>query len=55
MTQFGTRRWIAVVLAAVVATGVAATITWGQADLWYPSRWGADDQRGAANRITPAR
>src|SRR4030095_13294366 len=22
---------------------------------WYPSRWGADDQRGAANRITPAK
>ena len=20
---------------------------------WYPSRWGAEDQRGAANRITP--
>src|SRR4051794_16484114 len=20
---------------------------------WWPSRWGADDQRGAANRITP--
>jgi kynurenine formamidase len=24
-------------------------------DNWYPSRWGADDQRGAANRITPAK
>ena len=24
-------------------------------DKWYPSRWGADDQRGAANRITPAK
>jgi kynurenine formamidase len=24
-------------------------------DRWYPSRWGADDQRGAANRITPAK
>ncbi len=24
-------------------------------DHWYPSRWGADDQRGAANRITPAK
>lgn len=27
----------------------------GQTDKWYPSRWGADDQRGAANRITPAK
>jgi kynurenine formamidase len=24
-------------------------------DKWYPSRWGANDQRGAANRITPAK
>lgn len=24
-------------------------------DNWYPSRWGAQDQRGAANRITPAK
>jgi len=24
-------------------------------DKWYPSRWGAQDQRGAANRITPAK
>jgi kynurenine formamidase len=55
MTQFGSRRWIAVVVAAAVATGVAATITWGQVDRWYPSRWGTDDQRGAANRITPAK
>jgi kynurenine formamidase len=22
---------------------------------WYPSRWGAEDQRGAANRMTPAK
>ena len=24
-------------------------------DNWYPARWGAQDQRGAANRITPAK
>jgi kynurenine formamidase len=42
-------------VAAAVATGVAVTIAQGQADRWYPSRWGADDQRGAANRITPAK
>ncbi|HET9705964.1 MAG TPA: cyclase family protein, partial [Vicinamibacterales bacterium] len=24
-------------------------------DNWYPSQWGADDQRGAANRVTPAK
>src|SRR5437667_3489076 len=22
---------------------------------WWPSEWGADDQRGAANRLTPAK
>jgi kynurenine formamidase len=24
-------------------------------DNWYPSRWGASDQRGAANRVTPGK
>ena len=55
MAKFNSRRWIAVVMVAAVAVAVAATMTWGQADRWYPSRWGADDQRGAANRITPAK
>jgi kynurenine formamidase len=41
-----------VVLLVVLA---AATIARGQSDRWYPSRWGAADQRGAANRITPAK
>jgi len=38
-------------------TGVllACSNALGQADRWYPSRWGADDQRGAANRLTPAK
>ena len=47
---------------AVVATGlaagvavVAAGVAMAQADRFYPSRWGADDQRGAANRVTPAK
>ena len=46
------RRRSLVVLLVVVA---AATIARGQTDRWYPSRWGAADQRGAANRITPAK
>jgi len=55
MTQLTSRRRaMAVVTIAAIALGVGATMTWGQAD-WYPSRWGADDQRGAANRITPAK
>jgi len=41
-----------VVLGALLAGGAVAR---GQTDRWYPSRWGAADQRGAANRITPAK
>ena len=41
---------LGVIVLAVVA---AATVTLGQPANWYPSRWGAADQRGAANRITP--
>jgi kynurenine formamidase len=40
------------VTSAIVLAAVAAR---GQTDRWYPSRWGAADQRGAANRITPAK
>jgi kynurenine formamidase len=45
-------RTLALISAAVV---VAATIAVAQTGSWYPSRWGAADQRGAANRITPAK
>jgi kynurenine formamidase len=34
---------------------LACSSALGQSDRWYPSRWGADDQRGAANRLTPAK
>jgi kynurenine formamidase len=37
---------------AVVAT---TAVVRGQPSNWYPSRWGAADQRGAANRMTPAK
>jgi kynurenine formamidase len=43
------------VFVAVATAVVAAGVAIGQTDRWYPSRWGADDQRGAANRITPAK
>ena len=48
------RAWLAGVL-VVAAVVLACSSAMGQADKWYPSRWGADDQRGAANRITPAK
>jgi kynurenine formamidase len=34
---------------------LACSSALGQTDRWYPSRWCADDQRGAANRLTPAK
>lgn len=41
---------------ALVVTVIAcSSVIPSQAQRWYPSRWGADDQRGAANRITPAK
>ena len=52
MTDRRTGRIAAVVAVIVLVAGAAAV---GQSDRWYPSRWGADDQRGAANRITPAK
>ena len=39
--------------ALLLSTVVVATC--GQTANWYPSRWGAADQRGAANRVTPAK
>jgi len=45
-----TRTIFTTAMAMLVAAGmVAAQAT------WYPSRWGADDQRGAANRMTAAK
>jgi kynurenine formamidase len=40
---------------AALTLVAAATVTRSQTGAWYPSRWGAADQRGAANRITPAK
>jgi kynurenine formamidase len=43
------------VLGVAALSAAAATTVLAQTDKFYPSRWGADDQRGAANRITPAK
>src|SRR5262249_48924000 len=45
-------RRIETILVVIVAVGA---VTFAQTDRWYPSRWGVNDQRGAANRITPAK
>ncbi len=44
-------RVFVMLLAAAAAAGAAR----GQDNDWPPSRWGAADQRGAPNRITPAK
>jgi kynurenine formamidase len=47
--QLQTSWWpVLAVLAALATEGAHA-----QGERWYPSPWGAADQRGAANRITP--
>jgi len=53
--MFANRRvWAAGALIVTVVL-LACSSALGQTDRWYPSRWGADDQRGAANRLTPAK
>ena len=54
MTRPSRRRWQTAILATVL-TVVVSAVAIAQSDRWYPSRWGADDQRGAANRLTPAK
>jgi kynurenine formamidase len=48
------RRWIAALMSGVAVIGTGSIMR-GQSDQWYPSRWGAADQRGAANRLGPAK
>ena len=57
MTRRQTQRIKRVVLTGTVMLLIALTTKWTitQESKWYPSEWGPDDQRGAANRITPAK
>jgi hypothetical protein len=48
-----TRSAVVYVVLVLGVVGIGRTVLRGQAERWYPSRWGANDQRGAANRITP--
>jgi len=47
------RTFVAIGAAGVLL--VLAGVPLAQQGGWYPSRWGANDQRGAANRLTPAK
>ncbi|MBI1928416.1 cyclase family protein [Candidatus Poribacteria bacterium] len=40
---------------AMLFIALTATRTITQESKWYPSQWGPDDQRGAANRLTPVK
>ena len=53
--MFADRRVWAAGAFVVTAVLLACSSALGQSERWYPSRWGADDQRGAANRLTPAK
>ncbi|HEY1304519.1 MAG TPA: cyclase family protein [Vicinamibacterales bacterium] len=53
MRSIPLRRWFAIVGVAIALAALGA-VARGQTN-WYPSKWGAADQRGAANRITPAK
>jgi kynurenine formamidase len=58
MIQVKTATWFSAVMGAVVVIGaiIFSQIDMrGQTDRWYPSRWGANDERGAANRMTAAK
>ncbi|MCH8290590.1 cyclase family protein [Candidatus Poribacteria bacterium] len=43
------------VIGCLIVGMIVLTATWTitQESNWYPSQWGAEDQRGAANRLTP--
>ena len=51
--QAGCRIFSWTLLALIAAPFAAAQAP--ENDEWWPSEWGPDDERGAANRITPAK
>ena len=52
MTRRTQAGWLAAVAAGTLVLA-GGSLALGQTDRWYPSRWGADDQVGAVNLITP--
>lgn len=54
MTLSKSQSWVIRAAGVAALVLLAAAVARGQAN-WYPSKWGAADQRGAANRITPAK
>ena len=50
--MFKTFKHFTLFVLAVALLTLTATITLTQ-ESWFPSEWGADDRRGAVNRLTP--
>ena len=48
------RTYVCVLTVSSVLTLCGARLALAQDADWHPSPWGADDQRGAANRLSPA-
>ena len=48
------RAYLAVPMMSGVLIFCCASVALAQDGDWHPSQWGADDQRGAANRLSPA-
>jgi len=54
--QSRTRSWVFASYAALTSLFSVAYIQHaGAEDKWWPSEWGAEDQKGSANRVTPQR
>ena len=45
-------RFFAILGSVVLLIVLTATWTLTEESSWYPSKWGTDDQRGAANLLT---
>lgn len=55
MNRISSRTRISFICTPIILAVLITCSSIAPGQTWYPSRWGADDQRGAANRITPAK
>jgi kynurenine formamidase len=54
--RYSVRKILAFAGFALIVTVIAcSSVVPTEAQRWYPSRWGSEDQRGAANRLTSAK
>jgi kynurenine formamidase len=55
MRQFQKRVWVLLVVIVTALIGIQVRAQTPIGPEWWPSEWGPEDERGAANRITPAK